>query len=164
MRLGRLWWIGIAALFVVVAIVMVKSAQRSTGGLDLKRAAVDARSSDDSHADIPVGAATIIKRPKGKQFSAMPWKFQALSADGRTITIVYVAGDGDCTKSAGVTLVQTSSLVAISPYSINQLDRSACPSMLQLARVRVVLSQPLGSRRLLHPEVDPAWQQAARSL
>lgn len=164
MRLGRLWWVAIAALFVVVAIAMVGSSQGGTGGLDLKRAAVDARSSSDNHSDVPIGAATIIKRPKGNAYSAMPWKFQSLSADGRTVTIVYVAGDGVCTKSAGVVLAQTKTLVAISPNSTNQLNRSACPNTLEYARVRIVLNDPLGSRELLHPEVDPAWQQAAKNL
>jgi len=164
MPLGRVWWAAIAAGFVVLAFIMVGSQQHATGGLDLKQANVDARISNSDRADeLPLHSATIIGKPSGKQYSAMPWKFQALSADQRTITIIYVAGDGSCVRPVGVVVAQSKNFVALSPYSSTNADH-ACADMLVLARATVTLSAPLGSRELLHPVIDPAWQSAARNL
>lgn len=96
--------------------------------------------------------------------SSMPWKFQSLSADGRVLTIVYAAGDGSCTTPVGIAVEQTSTYVALEPISWTDRTQQACPSVFVPGRAVITLDTPLGTRALLHPQVDQKWKNVSGSL
>ncbi len=106
---------------------------------------------------VPSPATTAASESATKRVS-MPWKLSGLSADGKTVMIYYVDGDGSCTTAAGVVVRQTGKYVSIQPVSTVDTTQSACPAMIKHGWVRVTLDAPLGNRTLLHPAVAKDWQ------
>ena len=88
---------------------------------------------------------------------SMPWGFVKQSADGLTVDIIFVAGDGSCTQSAGTSVIETAGSVEIFALSRAAEASASCPASLAYSHVEVRLSSPLGDRTLLHSPVDSNW-------
>lgn len=71
----------------------------------------------------------------------------------RALAISYVAGGG-CLIFERLDVQQTATAVRIAPLVRREHSGGrVCPPLLQLQRATVSLSQPLGTRRLIHAPV-----------
>lgn len=85
----------------------------------------------------------------------LPWTLLGMSADKRRIFISYGIGDGCGDYEGHVYVQQTSEYVAIAsaPTGSGAVARppgTVCAAMLKTADGYVDLTEPLGSRRLIH--------------
>lgn len=87
----------------------------------------------------------------------MQWRMVTLSDDQRRLQIIYVGGDGWCTRSGGILVVENDSSVTIAATGTSRKGATQCPAMLQQYAGTVALGAPLGKRSLLHAPVSPQW-------
>ncbi len=84
----------------------------------------------------------------------LPWTLLGMSADGRRLFISYGVGDGCADYEGHVYVQQTAEYVAIAsaPTGSGAVAGSSgtCAAMLKAADGYIDLSEPLGSRKLLH--------------
>lgn len=81
----------------------------------------------------------------------MPWKLTAISDDRKTITVVFVAGDGSCVVHSGYSIKLQGQSVVLTEYSANTGSATACPSRLLRGYETITLPVALsGSVLLLH--------------
>jgi predicted small lipoprotein YifL len=93
----------------------------------------------------------------------LPWKFVALSADGRKIQVIYVAGGG-CTTFVGFVVTETTSTVTLTATGDTDLTQKACAANAKTGAGTVTLDGPLASRALWHGPVSDQWVVVARVL
>lgn len=72
---------------------------------------------------------------------------QAVSADGRTLTVQIITGA--CVTAWGARVYQAGSAVVVGSWSGGGDPRQACPAMAVVRYVRATLTRPLGSRVVL---------------
>lgn len=81
----------------------------------------------------------------------MPWKLTAISDDRKTITVIFVAGDGSCVVHSGYSLERKGQSLILTEYSTSAGNATACPSRLVRGYETVTLPVELsGSVQLLH--------------
>jgi hypothetical protein len=88
---------------------------------------------------------------------SLQWRLLDVSADGQTLDILAVSGDGTCVKSIGVQVLETRTVVELSALSSWDPTATSCPSLPVVARLLVPLGQSLGNRTLLHASVSTLW-------
>lgn len=103
-------------------------------------------------ADTPFGRILGPSTP-GKLIS-MPWELVRVGSGGQVLTIFYVAGDGYGIKNVGFRVIETHESVEVVAVSRNTSPGQEEPGSLARAAARIRLSQPLGSRALLHGPTD----------
>jgi hypothetical protein len=162
-----------AALTTVAAVIFIDAGLHTTsghgrvesaGGIDISGATVDSLQLSPNWLGRPAEPARIVAASTAGGNLGMPWRLSALSPDGRSITINYVAGDGDCVTPTGIAVDEASSYVAILPISSHDTKQTACASTLAVERAVIQLANPLGQRRLLHPVPADAYSSAASML
>jgi hypothetical protein len=93
----------------------------------------------------------------------LPWKFVALSADGRKVQVIYVAGGG-CTAFVGFVVTETSSSVTLTASGDTDVTQKACTAEAKIGAGTVTLAEPLGARALWHGPVSDQWVVVVRVL
>lgn len=96
---------------------------------------------------------------------SMPWELVNVTDGGRTLDIVYAAGDGTCYTKKGVEVLETAKTVevlALSAY--RQPPATACMTGLDLGYAAVPLAHALANRTVLHAPVHGGWVNALRGL
>ena len=93
----------------------------------------------------------------------LPWKFVALSADGRKVQIIYVAGGG-CTTFVGFVVTETTSSVTLTASGDTDFTQKACAADAKTGAGTVTLAEPLASRALWHGPVSDQWVVVVRVL
>lgn len=103
----------------------------------------------------PGGAATTVTTAAPGSTISMPWGL-ATKPSGSSLDVFYVAGGG-CTTLLGAHIVEIATTVEVWVLSTEKKTRGACSSNLIVGRSTIELSEPLGTRTLLHPPSDPEW-------
>lgn len=93
----------------------------------------------------------------------LPWRFVSLSADGRKIQVVYVAGGG-CTTFVGFVVTETSSSVTLTASGDTDFTQKECSAEARTGAGTVTLAEPLGSRALWHGPISDQWVVVVRVL
>lgn len=106
---------------------------------------------------IPSGRPRMLTLGQLGGLTSMPWRLTSITDGGRTLGLIYVTGDGDCTRPRGVYVSETASSVLLEVLSKTESNRNACAGMLTMARGAVRLDAPLGGRALVHAVVSDAW-------
>lgn len=89
--------------------------------------------------------------------TSMPWRLTAVSDDRRSIEVMFVAGDGYCTKAVGFRLESGDSSITVKALSRENGD-SSCPTSLALGHVTLTLPKALATGvKLLHAPVARSW-------
>lgn len=102
----------------------------------------------------------------GKGVISMPWALTSVSSNGKLLTVLYAAGDGDCHVPAGFEVKQSETsveLIAVSTAKSPKSAQDGCASQLILAQATITLSMPLNKRALLHAPTDPGWSNVLQS-
>ncbi|MCL2514682.1 MAG: hypothetical protein FWD85_07155 [Microbacteriaceae bacterium] len=99
---------------------------------------------------------------------SMPWRFLGLSADGRTVDVVYAAGDGGCVTHAGFAVAQTADTVVVEAISTDGGAHlppgHGCADVYKTGRATITLPAAVGpgtSTSLEHAAVDGRWSNPA---
>ncbi|WP_378099661.1 hypothetical protein [Cellulomonas sp. T2.31MG-18] len=82
----------------------------------------------------------------------MPWSLHGISADGRTLTVVFPAS---CVSVKGVQREESANTVVLTVWAVT--GTGACAASLSFTFATVGLAAPLGDRLLLHAPVSKAW-------
>lgn len=107
---------------------------------------------------LPARNGVVIASPPPGSVS-MPWELSSIALDHRQIDLVAVAGDGDCTTAAGVSVVVSSKSVIVAAISRQEPGRVACASKLVLTKLTVKLPVSVGTNmRLIHAPFDSDWK------
>ena len=108
---------------------------------------------------VAVGPAEMANQVVDSQvgMTSLPWRFVGLSADGRSIELVYVAGDGKCTTPFGIDVQETPNSVDVWALGSTVKTQTPCPQTALYGHAVITLNDALGARRLLHAPVDSAW-------
>lgn len=93
--------------------------------------------------------------------TSMPWSLAEVSADRRTITVLYVAGDGDCVTHVGYRMARSGSAITLVEYSATA-SRSACADRAVVGLQRIDLGASLDEVTLLHAQADDHWAAILR--
>jgi len=79
----------------------------------------------------------------------MPWKLGSIADDRRTITVIFVAGDGYCLTHLGYGLTLDDRVMTLTEYSSLAPNSGACPSMLVVGVETITLPLALDASVLL---------------
>jgi len=83
--------------------------------------------------------------------TSMPWTLAGISDDRRTITVAFVAGDGDCVTHLGYAVDTQGSTLVLAEYSTSPSVGRACAAGLGVGLETVRLPLALdGPVRLVH--------------
>lgn len=138
----------VAAVALVVGLVVGCSARGSApelppGGLDPLQPSLPAWGQG-----ITPSPGTELARPSG---TSMPWTLAGISDDRRTITVAFVAGDGDCVTHLGYAVDTQGSTLVLGEYSTSPSAGRACADRqglgLETVRLPLALDGPV---RLVH--------------
>ena len=138
----------VASAALVVGLVVGCAARGSApelppAGLDPLRPSLPAW----AHGITP-SPGTELTRPSG---TSMPWTLAGISDDRRTITVAFVAGDGDCVTHLGYAVDTHGSTLVLGEYSTSPREGGACSDRLGLGLETVRLPLALdGPVRLSH--------------
>lgn len=99
----------------------------------------------------PAPLPVLTKLPS-RSATSLPWSLQAISADGRTLTVVFPAS---CVSVKGVQREELANTVVLTIWAVT--GSGACAASLTLMFATVRLAAPLGDRQLLHAPVSRAW-------
>lgn len=87
----------------------------------------------------------------------MPWVLTSISDDRASIGVVYVGGDGYCTKPVGFRVHEIGTSIEIAALSRQNGD-SACGNALVLRLATIALPKALATGVvLLHAPVAKSW-------
>jgi hypothetical protein len=143
-----------SVVLVVLAAQALSGGSGSSGSTAISRLP-RARSS----TGIPFAKVTLVSALPPASLS-MAWTLDGISANGRSLDVTFVKGDGDCVHFAGFYVQESKSTVSLTDVGITANDTPACASRLVTGRMSVKLRRPLGSRALLHPAMTSGWTQA----
>lgn len=105
----------------------------------------------------PTKAAKLLQSGEAFGLTSMPWMLASISDDRDSITVVYVAGDGDCLKPVGFLVQQHDGSIEVSALS-RQGAGPACADKLVMRRATIDLPKALTiGVTLLHAPVAKAW-------
>jgi hypothetical protein len=85
------------------------------------------------------------------------WRLIGRSPDSGQLWLRYVAGDGNCVLPAGFTVRETAQSVTLTATVRPAGTSTDCADPLVTGTGYLDLKAPLGDRKLIHAEVDPAW-------
>jgi hypothetical protein len=88
---------------------------------------------------------------------SVAWRLIGMSPDTGQLWLKYVAGDGSCYFPAGFSVKETGQSVTLTAMVRKRGPGSACRMPLNMGSGYLDLKAPLGDRKLIHAEVDPAW-------
>ncbi len=156
------------ALALMCALVCVSGCTQSYGGTPRSLAPDTGAVADPTMvASSPAWAQASIQEPVPVVASPgnthLPWRFVALSADGRRIQVVYVAGGG-CTTFVGFVVTEMQAMVTLAATGATDLTQKACSAEAKVGAGSVTLAAPLGTRTLWHAPVSGDWVTVARVL
>jgi hypothetical protein len=159
--------IRVAVLAAVVTCELVSGAcasdgRTSSGGLPMSPASTDALT-----PTLPPVAATITLYPARRlrghvagRLLSMPWKLADVRNDGRILVVYFVSGDGirpHGVNNIGFRVVESTDSVELIAVSRDDNPGPAEAGSLATGLAKIVLSQPLGRRVLLHAPTDSRW-------
>lgn len=143
----------------VVAVVVAALAGCADAPLASSPATADTSSPIPSSAPNgllgPTTPAKMLSADETRGLESTPWT--VVSAAGTKVTIKFVAGGG-CRAWKGVRVRQTARSVEIWTTVKDSGGSQACPAALLIGESTIRLTQPLGTRHLLHAPVSPYWQ------
>lgn len=102
-------------------------------------------------------AVRIISPGKRSDLISMPWRFVSIDSGATSLNVLYVAGDGSCITPVGFEVEETASYVEVWAWSRSN-GALACGGGAVRAAGIVNLPEPIGTRALIHAQVDPAWR------
>jgi hypothetical protein len=95
----------------------------------------------------------------GKLLS-MPWELVDIRRGGRVLVVYYVSGDGVRpygVNNIGFRVIETADSIELIAISRDRNPGPAEAASLATGIAEIVLSQPLGTRMLLHAPTNSAW-------
>jgi hypothetical protein len=105
----------------------------------------------------PAKPAKLLKSGDTVGLTSMPWVLTSISHERDSITVAYVAGDGDCFTPVGFLVQQHDESIEVSAVS-RQGVGPACADKLVLGRATIDLPKALTTGvTLLHAPVARAW-------
>jgi len=106
---------------------------------------------------IAISAPTLLDGREVRGLTSLPWRLTSVETSRPAIDIYYVAGGG-CTSPRGIYVAEARTSVTIEAAGATDSSAHACAADFGTGYVRVPLTHPLGSRKLLHAEVDADWR------
>ena len=102
---------------------------------------------------------------QSRHLTSLPWALLRVRDGGRSLDIGYIAGGG-CTSWRGFEVVETNTSVEIAALAktTHPSAGQACSLELAFGSSTVPLASPMGTRKLLHGQVDPAWRSETKFL
>ena len=102
---------------------------------------------------------------QSRVLTSLPWALVRVGDGGRSLDIGYIAGGG-CTSWRGIEVVETNISVEVAALAktIDSSAGQACSSALAIGSSTVPLASPMGTRKLLHAQVDTAWRSYTKLL
>lgn len=110
------------------------------------------------HDDTSIPAATRLSRPVDAAAISVPWLYISTSHNDRTLTVQYIAAEGDCLTHRGFIVSETASFIELTVVDQRDLSKTSCANDLLELRATITLHAPLGNRALLHAPVAPTYQ------
>lgn len=105
----------------------------------------------------PAKPAKLLQSVDTFGLTSMPWVLTSISDDRGSITVAYVAGDGDCFKPVGFLVQHNDESIEVSALS-RQGAGPACADKLVMGRATIDLPKALTTGvTLLHAPVAKAW-------
>jgi hypothetical protein len=135
----------------------------STGGLPTSPVSSDALTPIQMPMPIKEKALHPARRLRARvpgKLLSMPWKFVGVRRGGTVLIVYYVSGDGihpHGVNNIGFRVVETSENVELIAVSRNDNPGPAQAGSLATGVTKIVLSDPLGTRTLLHAPTDSGW-------
>lgn len=147
-----------AAGALLVALLLAGCSGTAAPPLPSDGSTADARTPDPDPVDLSIrthepGPALTADAARGDL--SMPWKLVSINA--QSIDIIAAIGNGGCIQPAGYRVEESTSYVELWVYS-RRVPTKRCVTLVEVWHTTVPLTTPLGSRALLHPPTDPAWQ------
>lgn len=97
-----------------------------------------------------------------RALGSVPWQ-EARRVGDVALDILYFGSPVECRRLANVRVAETPDHVTITVYEgmVPAKTGEVCPAIAESARVRVTLTEPLGSRRLLDGHATPPAERPA---
>ena len=154
---------------VVVVIVVVAGVAGCARSARLPQLKTTPAGADSLQPSMPTWTKGMTPTP-GRELSSadaltsMPWQLTSIADDRRSITVVFIAGDGDCVKHVGYHFSRDGDMVTLGEYS-RVGGGHACADM--VARGFETLTLPValdGSVALIHSPVAGNWSIQEKNL
>jgi hypothetical protein len=101
--------------------------------------------------------AKLVKAEDATGLTSLPWVLTSISDDRGSISVVYVGGDGYCTKPVGFRVQEVDASIEVAALSRQNGD-SACGNALVVRLATIDLPKPLTTGvALLHAPVAKSW-------
>lgn len=141
----------------IVAVLMASAAV--TGCTDVRRN--DATGPTPS-ATVPLPPLATVYEGALRAVGSVPWQ-EARRVDDAALDILYFGSPVECRRLANVRVAETPDHVTITVYEgmVPAKAGEVCPAIAESARVRVTLTEPVGTRRLLDGHATPPAERPA---
>lgn len=107
----------------------------------------------------PVSAATRLPGPAVDAAAiSVPWLYVSTSADDRTLTVQYIAGEGTCLSHRGFVVDESTTSIELTVVDERDLSQTSCANDLLELQATITLATPIGHRALIHAPVASTWQ------